>query len=131
MARKLISDDLWSEIKPLIPVARPRRKDHPGRRPLGDREALTGIVFIIKSGMPWENLPREMGCGSGMTCWRRLRDWQKAGVWNSVKRMLIARLSGADEYDWARAENEVHHHKRPSRRKNGADESETSPAVQA
>jgi transposase len=60
----------------IIPV-RPRRFRYPGRKPLADRQVMTGILFVLKTGIPWERLPQEMGCGSGMTCWRRLRDWQQ------------------------------------------------------
>jgi len=68
-----------------------------------DRAALTGIVFVLKSGVPWEMLPKEMGCGSGSTCWRRLRDWQEAGVWRRLHRVLLDRLGEADRIDWSRA----------------------------
>ena len=78
MARPLVPDDLWTEIEPLLPPPRPRPKG--GRRPIESRAALTGIVFVLRSGIPWEMLPAEMGCGCGMSCWRRLRDWQAAGV---------------------------------------------------
>jgi transposase len=67
------------------------------------RAALTGILFILKSGLPWEMLPQEMACGSGMTCWRRLRDWQAAGVWNRLHRVLLDRLGHANAIDWSRA----------------------------
>jgi transposase len=102
MAKLLVSDELWELIEPLIPV-KPRRYLHPGRRPLPDRQVLTGILFVLKTGIPWEHLPQEMGCGSGMTCWRRLRDWQQAGVWQALHEVLLARLNGADEIDWSRA----------------------------
>src|SRR3712207_9493579 len=93
MARALVPDDLWAVIEPLLPAARPRPKG--GRPPIPDRAALAGILFVLKSGIPWEMLPREMGCGSGMTCWRRLRDWHTVGVWNRLHRVLLDRLGGA------------------------------------
>ena len=68
-----------------------------------DRAALTGILFVLKTGLPWEYLPAEMGCGSGMSCWRRLRDWQQAGVWAALHRALLERLEGAGQLDWSRA----------------------------
>ena len=58
---------------------------------------------MLKTGMGWEDLPLEMGCGSGMTCWRRLRDWQEAGVWERLHQELLARLHAADQIDWSRA----------------------------
>ena len=101
MAKPLVPDDLWAALEPLPPPARPRPKG--GRPPVPDRAALTGILFVLKSGLPWEMLPAEMGCGSGMSCWRRLRDWQEAGVWAALHRALLERLHGADRLDWRRA----------------------------
>ena len=103
MAKPLVSDELWEIIQPLLPAPKPRRFRDPGRQPLDDRKALTGILFVLKSGIPWEMLPQEMGCGSGMTCWRRLRDWQQAGVWQKLHETLLSRLHGADRLDWSRA----------------------------
>ena len=101
MARELVDDELWEIVQPLLP-ARRRRKTHPGRKPLDDRHILTGILFVPQSGIPWEMLPQEMGCGSGMTCWRRLRAWQKAGVWGKLHRVLLDKLRGADKLDFSR-----------------------------
>lgn len=101
MARELVDDELWEIIEPLLPVPR-RRKQHPGRKRLDDRRVLTGILFVLQSGIPWEMLPQEMGCGSGMTCWRRLRTWQRAGVWTRLHQLLLARLRGADQLDFSR-----------------------------
>lgn len=58
---------------------------------------------MLKTGIPWEYLPQELGCGCGMTCWRRLRDWQQAGVWDRLHRVLLAKLRGANQIDWSRA----------------------------
>lgn len=102
MARRLIDDELWSLVEPLLPPAKPRRATHPGRRPVAARTCLVGIVFVLKTGIPWEDLPAEMGV-SGMTCWRRLRDWQAAGVWDKLHAVLLARLHGAERIDWSRA----------------------------
>jgi transposase len=101
MARSLVPDDLWAVVEPLLPPARPKPKG--GRPPIPDRAALAGIIFVLKSGIPWEMLPREMGCGSGMSCWRRLRDWHAAGVWAALHRVLLERLHGAGQVDWRRA----------------------------
>jgi transposase len=101
MAKPLVSDELWTLIEPHIP-GKPRRRRHPGRKPLSDRACLTGIIFVLASGIPWEMLPQEMGCGSGMTCWRRLRDWQKAGVWETVHRILLNKLRQVDQIDFSR-----------------------------
>jgi transposase len=103
MAKPLLDDELWQVIKPLLPPTKPRRHRHPGRKSIGDRQTLTGILFVLKTGIAWEDLPQEMGCGSGMTCWRRLAAWQRAGVWKRLHAVLLARLQGADQIDWSRA----------------------------
>jgi transposase len=100
MAKALVSDELWALVAPLLPPPRPRPKS--GRPPVDDRQALAGILFVLKSGIPWAMLPREMGCGCGMTCWRRLRDWQAAGVWARLHRVLLDRLGKANAIDWSR-----------------------------
>ena len=103
MAKPLLDDALWERIEPLLPPPKPRRFRYPGRKPMDNRKALTGIIFVLKTGIPWESLPQEMGCGCGMSCWRRLRDWQQAGVWQKIQEMLLAELRAADKIDWSRA----------------------------
>ncbi len=103
MGKPLVNDELWELIQPLLPRPKPRRQRFPGRKPLSDRRVLTGILFVLKSGIPWEMLPQEMGCGSGMTCWRRLRDWHEAGVWQRLHELLLSKLRAADQIDWSRA----------------------------
>ena len=93
MSKPLVSDALWESIKPLLPPEPPKPKG--GRPRVPDRAALTGILFVLKSGIPWEMLPQEMGCGSGVTCWRRLREWQRAGVWERLHELLLAELRAA------------------------------------
>ena len=101
MAKPLVHDELWEIIDPLLPLEPPKPKG--GRPRVPDRAALTGIIFVLKSGIPWEMLPQEMGCGSGVTCWRRLRDWQQAGVWDGLHQALLNQLGEADRIDWSRA----------------------------
>jgi transposase len=97
----LVSDALWKEIEPLIPPRRPSPKG--GRPRVDDRQVLTGIVFVLKSGITWALLPLEMGCGSGVTCWRRLREWTQAGVWAAIHAKLIGVLGKAGRIDASRA----------------------------
>ncbi len=101
MAKELVSDELWAVIEPLLPPEPPKTKG--GRPRVSNRKCLTGILFVLKTGVPWEDLPQEMGCGSGMTCWRRLQDWQAAGVWDKLHRILLDRLGQAGHIDWSRA----------------------------
>src|SRR3954465_6725892 len=97
MAKPLVTDALWERIHPLLPPRpEPKRPDRPGRPPIEDRRALTGILFVLKTGINWEDLPVELGCGSGMTCWRRLRDWAVAGGWAKRPQVLPGGLVGGD-----------------------------------
>jgi len=101
MAKTLVTDELWAIVEPLLPPEPP--KPQGGRPRIDERAVLTGILFVLKSGIPWEMLPQEMGCGSGMTCWRRLKEWHEAGVWDRLHRMLLDRLGEADKIGWSRA----------------------------
>jgi|SRR5271167_761763 len=102
MAKPLVSDHLWARIEPELPVVK-RRHRYPGRKRIPDRQVLTGILFVLKTGIPWEDIPQEMGCGSGMTCWRRLAEWNDAGVWDRLHQVLLDELSDAGQIDWSRA----------------------------
>ncbi|PPU64835.1 IS5/IS1182 family transposase, partial [Xanthomonas hortorum pv. hederae] len=84
--RKEIPIALWKRIEPLIPQV--KRSPKGGRPRISDQQALNGIVYVLRTGVPWEDLPLELGYGSGMTCWRRLRDWQAAGVWHRLHQVL-------------------------------------------
>ena len=103
MAKPILDDALWELLEPRLPKPKQRRRRYPGRKPIPHRAALTGILYVLRTGIPWEYLPQEMGCGSGMTCWRRLRDWQEAGVWERIRRTLLGELRAADQIDWSRA----------------------------
>lgn len=94
----LVPDRLWESIDPFIPSPAPKPK---GR--LSDRACLTGIVFVLRSGIPWQLLPRELGCGSGMSCWRRVGDWKEAGIWELIHFALLNWLSRHGQIDWSRA----------------------------
>ena len=99
MAKPILDDDLWMLIEPLLPPPKPRRFRYPGRKPITNRQALTGIIFVLRTGIPWELLPQEMGCGSGVSCWRRLRDWEVSGVWLAIHHHLLDELRRNDEID--------------------------------
>ncbi len=97
-----VPDELWEVVRPLIPQPG-RRFRYPGRKRLDDREALNGILYVLHTGIAWHDLPQEFGYGSGVTCWRRLREWQEAGVWERLHHVLLERLNRAGEIDWSRA----------------------------
>ena len=99
--KKEINAALWKRLEPLLPVVKPSPKG--GRPRLDDELALNGILFVLRTGIAWEDLPQELGFGSGMTCWRRLRDWQAAGVWHQLHLTLLAELRGAGRLDFSRA----------------------------
>ena len=92
-ALSLVPDDLWEAIEPLLPTERPKPKG--GRPRVPNRAALGGIIFVLRTGCPWRFLPQELGCGSGTTCWRRLRDWQEAGVWEPNSTAALGRRNGS------------------------------------
>ena len=99
MGKLLVPDELWALVEPILPK-------HPyipgvGKPRIADRVCLTGIIFVLKTGIPWEHFPQEMGC-CGMTLWNRLDEWRKAGVWEKLHRLLLDKLRGADQIDFAR-----------------------------
>ena len=98
---KLLPDDLWAIIEPLLPAYTSSPKG--GRPPISHRQALTGILFVLKTGLPWEDLPAEMNCGSGMSCWRRLAAWQADGTWEKIHAALLERLDDGGKLDWSKA----------------------------
>ncbi len=97
----LVPDVLWEQIESLLPHEPPKPKG--GRPRVPDRNCLAGIIFVLKTGIPWNLLPTEFGCGSGATCWRRLRDWTVAGVWTEVHERLLNALGREGQIDWSRA----------------------------
>src|SRR5688500_2487968 len=99
--KPLVTDELWDVVAPLLP----RRRAQPGgRRPwVDDRATLNGVLYVLRAGIAWRHLPTELGWGSGVTCWRRLREWQRRGVWKRLHRAMLDRLAAADQIDWTRA----------------------------
>jgi transposase len=101
MAKLLVDDELWAEVEPLLPKPKPRRFRNPGRKPVDNRKALVGIIFVLKSGIPWEMVPGELGV-CGMVCWKKLHEWQEAGVWDRLVEVLVKKLDDAHKIDWNR-----------------------------
>ena len=101
MKRKVVSQKLWKSLQLLLPP--PPRSRQGGRPRLDDFAVLNGILFVLTTGIPWEDLPQELGFGSGMTCWRRLRDWQAQGIWDRLHLALLIQLRQHDQIDWSRA----------------------------
>jgi transposase len=98
----VVSDELWLRVEPLLPKVE-RRFRYPGRKRLPDRQALQGILFVLHTGIAWRHLPLELGFGGGSTCYRRMVEWQRAGVWERLHALLLAELRAADEIEWTRA----------------------------
>lgn len=96
-----VSDELWEVIEPLLPP--PPSHAHGGRPRVSNRKALNGILFVLRTGIPWNYLPSDGPWASGPTCWRRLHEWQQAGVWTTLHRLLLDRLGAAGQLDWSRA----------------------------
>ena len=103
MARRRVSKELWQKLQPLIPEFIPSSKGGPRKRTVGDEDAFQGILYVLQTGIPWEDLPQSLGYGSGMTCWRRLRQWQAAGVWQRLHMAMLEHLHQDDQIDWGRA----------------------------
>lgn len=101
--KPLVTDALWQRVQPLLPPPPKRRFRFPGRKPLDYRRILTGILFVLKTGIAWDDLPAELGCGCGKTCRHYLRAWHQAGVWQKRHALLLAELNGADQIDRERA----------------------------
>jgi transposase len=101
MTRELVPDALWKLVEPLLPPEPPKPKG--GRPRIPDRACLTGIVFVLKTGIQWNELPLELGCGSGVTCWRRLKAWERADVWHRLHQLLLDHLGRDGRIDWSRA----------------------------
>lgn len=96
-----VSDELWAVIAPLLPAPPSHAKG--GRPRVSDRKALNGILYVLRTGLPWNYLPSDGPWASGPTCWRRLHEWQQAGVWDRLHRVLLDRLGAAGQIDWSRA----------------------------
>jgi transposase len=101
--KPLVSDGLWNRIQPLLPQPPKRRFRFPGRKPLDQRKILTGILFVLKTGIAWDDLPADWGCGCGKTCRHYLQHWHELGVWTKLHTLLLAELNNAGEIDWERA----------------------------
>lgn len=102
LPRRLVTDRLWELLAPLIP-SRPPGRAPGGRLRIDDRSALEGILFVLTTGCRWRDLPPQLGHGSGHTAWRRLREWQAAGVWDRLDAAVLDELSERQLLDWSRA----------------------------
>jgi len=101
MTKQRVPEALWKAIEPLLP--KPQRSPKGGRPPVSNRACLEGIVFVLQTGIPWQQLPTELGYGSGSTCWRRFRDWTELEVWPEVHRRLLRVLGRRGQINLERA----------------------------
>jgi transposase len=106
-----VSDQLWERIEPLLPKVK-RRARYPGRKRLPDRQALQGILFVLHTAIAWRHLPLELGFGSGSTCYRRLDEWQRAGVWERLHALLLRELRAASELPSLQQRDRTSHNRR-------------------
>ena len=100
MSSKLLPDALWNEIADLFPVYEPSPEG--GRRPKEARAVLTAILFVLKTGIGWKDLPTEAFGVSYKTCHRRIAAWTAIGLWQRMHELFLAKLRGADQLDWSR-----------------------------
>jgi transposase len=100
MNQCLVSDALWSRIAPLLSAEPPKPKG--GRPRVDSRAALNGILYVLRTGIQWKHLPTALGFGSGVTVWRRVLAWQRAGVWERLHRLLLDELGEQGQLDWTR-----------------------------
>ncbi|MFO0891992.1 MAG: IS5 family transposase [Isosphaeraceae bacterium] len=103
MSKPLVSDELWSRVEPLLPPEKPRRSRFPGRKPIHPRQLLSGILFVLKTGIRWDDMPAELGWGCGRTCREAFARWHRAGVWRRLHESVLAELNAAGLIDWSRA----------------------------
>jgi transposase len=104
MANKMLPDDLWKRLEPLLPKPKEyRHVQFAGRKPSDLRQIVTGILFVLRTGIPWRSLPATSAFPSGYTCLRHLRHWQKAGIWQRFFETLLAELQATHKIDWFRA----------------------------
>lgn len=101
---ELLPPDLWEHIVAMLPTPKPRRSHHPGRKPLDNRKALAGILYVLWTGIPWDALPTRLGCGTGLNCLRRLHVWQDEGAWSRIRRAIEQEWTGIPRFDFDRAE---------------------------
>jgi transposase len=123
----IVPDGLWQRIEPLLPKPE-RNPRYPGRKRIPNRQVLCGILFVLHTGIQWEFLPQELGFGSGMTCWRRLEEWNRAGVWQRLHELLLAELQVAGKLDWTRAVIDSSHVRAARRGPKAARARSTAPA---
>src|SRR5438067_12151415 len=128
----IVSDEFWVRVASELPRVE-RRFRYPGRRRLDDRAALQGILFVLCTGIAWRHLPLELGFGSGSTCYRRLDEWQRAGVWERLHQLLLSELRAAAELEWSRAVADSSHVQAkkgaPRRARARLIEPETAPSI--
>lgn len=103
MSESILSDELWHRIEPLLPRDEKRRdRQYAGRRPAAPRKVMTGIIFVLKTGIPWRALPATRDFPSGHTCRRRLMEWHERGVWHRLWQSVLSELQSQGQLDWER-----------------------------
>jgi len=96
---RFINNHQWKMLKTLLP--KPKRSPKGGRPPADNREVLEGILWVLRTGARWQDLPNRYPSAS--TCWRRLRLWEEQGVWLDVWRKFLSMLDEKGALDWQEA----------------------------
>ena len=99
---EILSDELWKEVESLLPPE-PPPSPKGGRPRVSNRQTLTGVLFVLRTGIPWQSLPTEMNCGSGSTCWRRFAEWTRLSVWSKLHKLFLSLLGRAGQINLERA----------------------------
>jgi transposase len=94
MQKAFLSEEQWIKIEPLLPKLRSR-----GRPWADNRRVLEGILWVLKTGARWRDLPKEYPSPS--TCWRRLRQWEEQDVWLNIWRQFLGELDQRGKLDWS------------------------------
>jgi|SRR5690554_4290002 transposase len=97
MAKKELTEEQWQKIEPLLPKPKKSRKG--GRPPADNRACLEGILWVLRSGARWQDLPKEYPSAS--TCWRRLQAWEERGLWLKIWRTFLGELDAQGKLDWS------------------------------
>lgn len=97
-----ITDELWDQIRVVLPPVRTLGSRR--RKVISDRSVLNGLLYVLQQGIAFDELPKNLGYGSGMTVWKRLEEWKRGDTWTKIQSILTANWPAAKALDWSRIE---------------------------